>query len=248
MTTILNEPSPTAMQPERCLLNPHFGIVVGVDGSPSSAAAVSWAARDAELRSATLTLVHAMRDTVPAWPVAVRTRFGQPPLRRAHRLLGAALTVVDGSCRAGGPAKVITKVAFADPVAALVELSLEAQLVVVGARGGRVTRRAPFGPVSAAVMQRSACAVGVIHDADPLMPRPAAAPVLLAVGDGADPEPAGFLARQEAMYRGVALIEVPAVSTERLVEQSETAQLVVVGDRAGGAAVARSARMPVIVT
>lgn len=71
-----------------------FGIVVGVDGSPESAAAVSAATRDAELRNLPLTLV-----------------LPRAPRRwRARRIFDDALRVVDASCRAGGPSKVITRV------------------------------------------------------------------------------------------------------------------------------------------
>lgn len=40
------------------------GIVVGVDGSPSSTVEVEWAARDAEMRNVPLRLVHVV---VPLW-------------------------------------------------------------------------------------------------------------------------------------------------------------------------------------
>ncbi|WP_444308892.1 universal stress protein, partial [Mycobacterium marinum] len=46
----------------------HLGIVVGVDGSAASYAAVSWAARDATLRHVPLTLVHMVNQAVPMWP------------------------------------------------------------------------------------------------------------------------------------------------------------------------------------
>ena len=45
----------------------HPGIVVGVDGSPASKVAVQWAARDAELRSVPLTLVHVLTATAGTW-------------------------------------------------------------------------------------------------------------------------------------------------------------------------------------
>ena len=38
----------------------HLGIVVAVDGSPASNAAVCWAARDAAMRNIPLTVVHAV--------------------------------------------------------------------------------------------------------------------------------------------------------------------------------------------
>ena len=45
-----------------------YGIVVGVDGSAASNAAVFWAARDAALRNIPLTLVHMFNTFVPTVP------------------------------------------------------------------------------------------------------------------------------------------------------------------------------------
>ena len=169
-----------------------FGIVVGVDGSPRSAVAVNWAARDAELRHVPLTLVHA----------APHRWAG----RRAHRVLDDALAVAESSRRAGGPPKLITKIASRNPVATLVELSRDAELLVVGAQGRR------SGSISAKLVGRSHCAVAVIHDADPLMPHPARAPVLLGVDSTGH---AHRQAREESRRRGVArAARIPAIVTE----------------------------------
>lgn len=86
---------------------------------------------------------------------------------------------------------------FADPIAALVELSSNAEMIVVGSRGRSALRRALFGSVSSALVRRSQCPVAVIHDEDPLMPRPAQTPVLLGVGSSAASDHATRLAREE---------------------------------------------------
>lgn len=73
---------------ERCT-----GIVVGVDGSARSAATLRRATRYAERNNLPLTLL-----------------LPRPPLRwRTRRIVDHALRVVDASCRAGGPSKVITR-------------------------------------------------------------------------------------------------------------------------------------------
>ncbi|MBS9534863.1 universal stress protein [Mycobacterium sp. M1] len=119
--------------------NGRFGLVVAVDGSADWVLALRCAARDAEQRNLPLTVVY------------VRPRL--QTARRAHRMVDDTLAVVDASCRGGGPAKVITKIAGTDPVATLVTLSHDAELLVVGAHS--IGRR---------LAGRSRCAVTVIED------------------------------------------------------------------------------------
>lgn len=45
-----------------------LGIVVAVDGSPASNAAVVWAARDAAMHNIALTLIHAVVTPMATWP------------------------------------------------------------------------------------------------------------------------------------------------------------------------------------
>src|SRR3984957_4218425 len=47
-----------------------LGIIVGVDGSPASDAAVSWAAHDAVLRGVPLTLMHVQDPISRTWSQA----------------------------------------------------------------------------------------------------------------------------------------------------------------------------------
>lgn len=220
-----------------------LGIVVGVDGSPPSKVAVDWATRDAQLRNLPLTLVHA----VPAWPATALFKvFGESPAeRRTHRIIDDALNVVSESTSQGGLEAVNTKVVFADPISALVDLSRDAEMIVVGSRGCGAVRRALHGSVSSALLRRSRCPVAVIHDEDPLMPYPAQAPVLVRYGGSVA---AARLAREEASRRGVELI-ISREAVPGLVEQSKSVQLAVIGGWDDvGATVAHAARMPVVVT
>ena len=55
----------------------HSGIIVGVDGSPASDAAVNWAAHDAVMRGVPLTLMHVQDPAARTWsPAAVLKRGG----------------------------------------------------------------------------------------------------------------------------------------------------------------------------
>ncbi|PRC42809.1 universal stress protein, partial [Mycobacterium sp. ITM-2017-0098] len=78
-----------------------YGILVGIDGSPESHAALRWAAEEAALRRCPVTLMHVVAPIVVTWPIdAVVTSFtewqeqnAQLVIRRAEETLCDA---VDG--------------------------------------------------------------------------------------------------------------------------------------------------------
>ena len=89
-------------------LSAHPGIVVGVDGSPASKVAVQWAARDAELRTVPLTLVHVVRATAGTWletPLLPEWMRGQR--ERGRQVIDDALKIVDTLFRQHRSAHVI---------------------------------------------------------------------------------------------------------------------------------------------
>ncbi|OMC16521.1 hypothetical protein A5735_00965 [Mycolicibacter heraklionensis] len=143
-----------------------MGIVVGVDGSPASRAAVRWGAQEAERRALPLTLLHAastqLSPLMARWIV-----FGQHelPHRRVQRIVADAVEVATDSASDGAPAQLNTKVEFTDPVDALEELSRHADLVVVGSSGRRL-RHLVFGSVGSELSQRCHCPLAVRHDDD----------------------------------------------------------------------------------
>lgn len=217
-----------------------LGIVVGVDGSPASKAAVEWAARDARLRSLALTLVH----VVPARTPRCHTFMRERPHQRARRIMEDALAIVDGIGPPDDPPRVSTMVTSASPVDTLARLSADADIIVVGSRRQRAWWRGLHRSVSSGVLHRSQCPVAIVHYDDRPVPHPRNAPVLVRYGGSVA---AALLAREEASRRGVELV-ISDDTVSRLIEQSDSAQLAIVGgwDQVG-AAVAHAARTPVIV-
>jgi nucleotide-binding universal stress UspA family protein len=183
------------------------GILVAVDGSPASKCAVDWAARDAALRDVALTIVHVVRPiglTFP--PLAASTAFARWQVEQGQQLLDDAVEVARSSVPDGKPARVGNEMLFSPVVPALVDLSKDAQMVVVGSRGqGRLTRSL-LGSVSSGLIRHAHCPVAVIHDEDPMMPHPAEAPVLVGIDGSPASERAIAIAFGEASRRGVDLV------------------------------------------
>lgn len=186
----------------------HHGIIVAVDGSPSSLTATDWAARDAALRHVPLTLVHVLSEPpVDMWPEPAllsefsswRAKNGHEILTNAHRIAKQALQESDSTT--------ITKLSCAgNPVPTLVNLSKDADLVVVGCRGHGTLKRMLLGSVSTGLVHHSQCPVAVIHDEDPLMDNPSGAPVLVGIDGSRASELATAIAFDEASRRAVGLI------------------------------------------
>jgi nucleotide-binding universal stress UspA family protein len=284
------------------------GVLVGVDGSPSSTAAVDWASRDAAMRGLPLTLVNVLAPPmVMAFPEApMPAGYTEWQQQQAQRYLQDAIKVAEQHTGAADATQVVGETVEGSTVPTLVELSMQAGMMVVGRRGHGRLHRSLLGSVSSDLVRHAHCPVAVIHDEPPAPPNPGEAPVVVGIDGSPVSEAATALAFEEAAFRGVELVAVyawhdvsvfdfpgidaaamqtdgelvlaerlagwqeryPEVGVRRvvvcdrpadqLIEQSQSAQLVVVGSHGRGGfagmllgsvslAVVQSARTPVIV-
>ncbi|MEM6108319.1 universal stress protein [Mycobacterium sp. 050272] len=204
--------------------SPHGAILVGVDGSAAALGAVRWAAHDAALRNVRLTLVHAFDTPLPEWlefagPAGPRHSQKQ----RAHHLIEAAINVVEES--AGGSLQIESKLCHSAAVPALVDLSKDAEMVVVGWRGhGRTVAHGFLGSVSSALVHHAHCPVAVIRDDHAIAANVAPAPVLVGIDGSPASEAATAIAFEQASRRGVGLTALHAWMDPRSARSRELIQ------------------------
>lgn len=143
-------------------------MVVGVDGSEHSAAALRWAMEEARLRGAELVAVHAWTFVPPTAvaepgmiPVAATDLMDDLALERqaAERSLDDALASV-----LGDDASSIERIlGEGSPSEVLVDASADADLVVVGSRGRGGIKGALLGSVSQHLAQHAHCPVVIVR-------------------------------------------------------------------------------------
>jgi nucleotide-binding universal stress UspA family protein len=190
----------------------HRGIVVGVDGSPAAKVAVRWAAQDAAMRHIPLTVVHVVNPVmVGIYPqLPVPDEFEVWRQDQARGFIDEALKIVDEICREASPAKISSEVIYSATVPTLVDLSKEAEMIVVGCRGRSGLARVLLGSVSSGLVHRAHCPVAVVHDEDQLAADPSQAPVLVGIDGSPASELATAIAFDEASRRGVGLVALHA--------------------------------------
>jgi nucleotide-binding universal stress UspA family protein len=197
----------------------HRGILVGVDGSASSMAAVNWAARDAAMRNVPLTLIHVIAPVVAAaapWPkIPIPQDYFERQDDKARRILEDARRAVADSTADHGPPFVHSVVVHGPTVPTLVNESKIADLMVVGRQGEGAFSRVPFGSVSTGLVNHAQCPVAVVHAE---APPPAQAPVLVGIDGSPASELATEIAFDEAFRRGVDLVALHAWSDVNMSE------------------------------
>jgi nucleotide-binding universal stress UspA family protein len=200
------------------LQSPRRGILVGVDGSEEALGAVRWAAHDAALRNVPLTLIHVVDAPVPGSPVGYR----QWQETRAREFITSAMKAAEESAGDHGPAQVDSTVLYSGVVPTLVDLSKEAEMVVVGYRGhGGVLVRTFLGSVSSGLVYHAHCPIAVIHNDEPQVSNVARAPVLLGIDGSPASEAATAIAFDEASRRHVGLVALHAWSDLRVSDLKE---------------------------
>ena len=134
-------------------------IVVGVDGSESSMAALCWAIRQARLTGSSV-------DAVTAWQVP--SSYGLAPIAdggmdfagEAKKILAEALDEVSG---ADSDVVIRPSVAEGHPADVLVRTARGADLLVIGSRGHGGFTAALLGSVSHYCVHHASCPVLVIR-------------------------------------------------------------------------------------
>lgn len=187
-----------------------YGILVGVDGSVESDAAIGFATREAVMRDAPLTLMHVV-PPVPDWPTPskqaeiaeVREESAREVIERARK---TALAIAGESASPD----LRTEVVYSPVVQMLIGASPQAQMLVVGSRGMGALGRFLLGSVSSGLVRHAHCPVAVIHDDDGSADD--TAPVLVGVDGSPASDEAIGLAFDEASLRGVHIVALHAWS------------------------------------
>jgi nucleotide-binding universal stress UspA family protein len=281
-------------------------LVVGVDGSAASCAAVSWAAHEAAIRRLPVRLLYVVAPTLISTAEAPNDTITQAQEIKARQVLDSARRIVNG-VQGEARLKVRVEVRYAGVLSTLVDASRDAQMIVVGARGLDEFGWRMVGSVSSGLLHHAQCSVVIVRDPDSVgRGSRDDAPVLLGIDGSPASEAATALAFDEAARRGVPLVALhawsdvgvfpilgmdwrvyrdegdevlgerlagwqeiyPDVQVHRrlvcdvparwLIDESDSAQLVILGSRGRGgfaglhlgsvsSAVAQSARVPVIV-
>ncbi|MBW5480544.1 universal stress protein [Streptomyces bambusae] len=134
-------------------------MVVGIDGSPSSQAALRWAVRYAGL-------VGGKVEAVTAWEVPGEASWSAPAVdatfdeEQAERLLVDEVRTVLGE---DGASLVHEKLVHGHPAQVLVEAAEGADVLVVGSRGRGGFRRALLGSVGQQVALHAPCPVTIVR-------------------------------------------------------------------------------------
>jgi nucleotide-binding universal stress UspA family protein len=187
-------------------------VIVGVDGSASGRAAACLGAWEAARRACPLLLVHSH----PVPPSSVEDQAELSPAQAVRRAAAELLARAEAQVHAGHPlVRVRTASVAGSAAGALVELSADASLVVVGARGTGGFAGLALGSVASQVTRHAHAPVITVRPAqfgpaadEPCDSGPRPGPVVVGIDGSVDSVAALGLGFDEAASRGVPLTAV----------------------------------------
>jgi nucleotide-binding universal stress UspA family protein len=187
-----------------------FGILVGIDGSPESDAAIRWATDEAAMRDETLTLMHVVAPIIATWPI-IPISIGMTEWQEEHArlVLERGQNIAKETAGESRLLQIRTELRYTDIATALVDASREARMTVVGGRGLSALGRIVLGSVSSNLLRHVHGPVAVVH-ADGRSASEKGWPIVLGIDGSPASEDATALAFDEASRRGVDLVALHA--------------------------------------
>jgi nucleotide-binding universal stress UspA family protein len=134
-------------------------VVVGLDGSPQSEAALAFAVEAAVARRVPLRAIHAWRDSVVPYVVSGPTDWDEVAGHQQHMLIEQ----LAGWCEKCPDLPIEPVLTNDRPARALGQSTGDAQLVVVGSRGRGGLAGMLLGSVSQAMLHHADCPVAVVR-------------------------------------------------------------------------------------
>jgi nucleotide-binding universal stress UspA family protein len=183
-----------------------YGVLVCVDGSAASDAAVVWGTREAIMRQLPITLVHAISPVVVGWPVGqLYTDMPEWQKENGQHVIDQARKTLSANLGESEPPEIHTEMVYSSVVPTLIDASKDAGMIVAGSQGLGALGRLLLGSVTTALIHHAHCPVAVIHSDERAAPDSNAG-VLLGIDGSPASEAATALAFDEASRRGVGLV------------------------------------------
>jgi nucleotide-binding universal stress UspA family protein len=139
------------------------GIVVGIDGSHNASLALTWAMKEAALRTAELTVMTVHSVPASYWSGGpVLLPGDEEKVAEARKAAEAAVTKVGTEFNGTKPEAVSVVAVNGFPAQVLIDASAHCDLLVIGTRGGGGFAPLRLGSISSQVVQHAHCPVVVV--------------------------------------------------------------------------------------
>jgi nucleotide-binding universal stress UspA family protein len=138
------------------------GILVGIDGSAHSQRALEWAAKEAALRHVPLTVLTVHQAVRGFWGGTLHYSGDESLTEKARAAAQAETDKVLGGLGDAGPESVTVKAVEGIPAEAILNEGHDADLIVLGSRGGGGFARLLLGSVSSTVAEHAEVPVTIL--------------------------------------------------------------------------------------
>jgi nucleotide-binding universal stress UspA family protein len=143
------------------------GILVGIDGSAYSQPALEWAAKEAALRHTSLTVLTVHQAVRGFWGGTLHYAGDEDLVEKGRQAAQAETDKVLATLGDARPASVTVRAVQGIPAEEIINAGVDADLIVLGSRGGGGFTRQLLGSVSSNVVQHAQVPVTILpmqHD------------------------------------------------------------------------------------